>query len=140
MPDIDREKFCRFMELLTGVNRLLGKASPEQTSYQSYDEEYKERRKLKTKALFIDNPKRVTRASMITVYYYYYNALHEDDYYSTRKELGSVVNMKSFASFYRDFCKELDEYLDSAGYQTMSSKNIFDVLVAFSAFARYIIG
>lgn len=54
-PDIDRDKFSEFMNLLLGADSFL------------------------SKALCISTPNSITRTSMIAAYYYYYNALHEDE-------------------------------------------------------------
>ena len=55
-PEIDRERFGEFMELLSNVNEFMG-----------------------TKMLSVTKPEAVTRTSIIVAYYYYYNALHEND-------------------------------------------------------------
>ncbi len=55
-PEIDRERFGEFMELLSDVNEFMG-----------------------TKMLSVTKPEAVTRTSIIVAYYYYYNALHEND-------------------------------------------------------------
>lgn len=129
--ELDPERYDEFMELLAGVNRLLGRTVTEGVSYQTAKEERRERSKYVIKALSVPSAKRMTRSSMIVAYYYYYNAFRE----KSRSE-----RLKSFRSFYEDFTEELNDYLMDSNYLPMSSKNIFDVLVAFSAFAYHNIG
>ncbi len=62
---------------------------------------------------------------MIVAYYYYYNAWHEDEGREERI---------SFEEFFLDFKQEIDEKLAAACYQTLSGKNILDVLVVFSSY------
>ena len=128
---VDEKQFAEFMELLQGVNRLLGRTVSESVSYQSIAEERREQSGHVIRALSVPNARRMTRASMIVAYYYYYNALREEN----RRE-----GIKSFRAVYEDFSEGLDLYLVDSGYLGMSSKNIFDVLVAFSAYAYYNIG
>lgn len=120
-----------FRELLMGVNRLLGRVVTEEVSYQSTAEERTEQSAHVIRALSVTSPRRMTRASMITAYYYYYNAM---------RERNRQQEIKSFRSFYEDFTWDLDYYLTESGYLPMSSKNLFDVLVAFSAYTYYNIG
>ncbi len=128
---VEESQVSDFMELLLGVNRILGRMVSENVSYQSLAEERRERSGHVIRALSVPNARRMTRASMIVAYYYYYNALREQN----KRE-----DMKSFRMFYEDFSEGLDLYLLDSGYLGMSSKNIFDVLVAFSAYAYYNIG
>lgn len=127
----DQAQYESFMELLLGVNRLLGRTVSERVSYQSVAEERTEQSHHVIKALSVTSPRRMTRSSMIVAYYYYYNALREEK---------RTEELRSFRAFYQDFTEELDDYLVDSNYLPMSSKNIFDVLVAFSAFAYYSIG
>lgn len=128
---VEEQQLGDFMELLRGVNRLLGRTVSESVSYQSVAEEQRERSGQVIRALSVPNARRMTRASMIVAYYYYYNALRER---SRQEGLGS------FRRFYQDFTEDLDLYLMDSNYLPMSSKNIFDVLVAFSAYAYYNVG
>ena len=68
----------------------------------------------------------VTRTMIITAYYYYFTALHEND---------SSGTWDSFGYLFYGLKNELDPMLSEAGCQTFSSKIIFDVLTAFSAWA-----
>lgn len=128
---LDEAQVRDFMELLLGVNRLLGRTVSESVSFQSLAEERRERSGHVIRALSVPNARRMTRTSMVVAYYYYYNALREQN----KRE-----DMKSFRMFYEDFSEGLDLYLLDSGYLGMSSKSIFDVLVAFSAYAYYNIG
>ncbi|MBE6019557.1 MAG: hypothetical protein E7230_04380 [Clostridiales bacterium] len=77
-------------------------------------------------ALRIESPENVTRSSMITAFYYYYNALRAGD--------GTTRGM-SFEDVFNDFKTEADAYLEESGYQLFSGRDLFDVLVAFSAYS-----
>ncbi len=69
--------------------------------------------------------KNVTRNKMITAYYYLYNEMHEDD---------SPNAGKTFREVFEEFHQGLDPLLEAAYYPPLSSKNIFDVLVCFTAY------
>lgn len=125
-PAIDREKFGEFLELLIGINSFLGYTVSEDASEQTHEQEHKSASRKKTKALFVETPKDITRTSMIVAYYYYYNALHEDDGKDKWKDFGEV---------FRDFKKGIDAILTQSYYQPLNGKNIFDVLVVFSSYA-----
>lgn len=127
----DTAEYEAFMELLLGVNRILGRTVSERVSYQSVAEERTAQSHHVIKALSVTSPRRMTRSSMIVAYYYYYNAQREEK---------RAEELRSFRAFYQDFTEELNDYLVDSNYLPMSSKNIFDVLVAFSAFAYYSIG
>ena len=112
-PEIDRDEFGRFMELLFSINSFMrgkggGKARGKQT------------------ALSVSSAKEITRTSLIVAFYYYYNALHEND---------SISEWKRFEEVFRNYETALNPVLDSANYQRLSGKNIFDVLVVFSSYA-----
>jgi hypothetical protein len=79
-----------------------------------------------TGGLSADSPETVTRSSMITAFYYYYNAL---------RSARGVSKVMSFEDVFNDFKLEADGYLEESGYQLLSGKNLFDVLVAFSSYA-----
>ena len=114
------------MELLFGINSFMGYTVDEDVSLQNEEQEWTERSKMKTKALYVPSANSVTRTSMIVAYYYYYNALHEDD---------GIDKWKSFEEVFNNFKKDIDSKLEAAYYQPLSGKNIFDVLVVFSSYA-----
>lgn len=119
-PDIDRERFHEFMELLFAVNCFLGDT-------RKADEGWTVPEQRKTRALFVSSAKQVTRTSLIVAYYYRYLAYYEDD---------EMARGMSFKEVYDDFSAGMNELLSNAYYQKLSSKNVFDVLVVFSAYAR----
>lgn len=69
--------------------------------------------------------KPVTRAAMIAVYYYLYN----------EKSWAELPENIGFNDFFKNFKTGIDHYLIDSYYQELNGKNIFDVLVAFSAYA-----
>ena len=115
-----------FIDLLLGVNSFMGHTPEETESGRSAKQEWTAPSVMKTKALYVSGPETVTRTSMIVAYYYYYNAVHEND--------GSD-KWKSFEEVFMSFKQDLDPKLEAAYYQPLSGKNIFDVLVTFSAYA-----
>ncbi len=125
-PEIDEEKFMDFIDLLLGVNSFMGHTPEETESGRSAKQEWTTPSVMKTRALYVSGPETVTRTSMIVAYYYYYNAVHEND--------GSD-KWKSFEEVFMSFKQDLDPKLEAAYYQPLSGKNIFDVLVTFSAYA-----
>lgn len=82
--------------------------------------------KYMTGGLRADSPETVTRSSMLTAFYYYYNAL---------RTARGVSRVMSFEDVFNDFKLEADGYLEESGYQLLSGKNLFDVLIAFSSYA-----
>ena len=78
------------------------------------------------KALSVSSADKVTRTKIIVAYYYYYNELHGQD---------EEEDLKSFQELYDDFAYGVDEKLKEAYYQPLNSKNLFDVLIAFSSYA-----
>lgn len=122
-PDVNGEKFEEFMELLMAVNDFLGRTVEEEESHKNENEECKKLSVSKTKALFITDPKEITRTYIIVAFYYYYNAEHEGE------------EWKSFSEVWESFKAEVDEFLISSFYQPLNGKNIFDILVVFSSYA-----
>lgn len=125
-PDIDRDRFTEFIELLLGINSFLGYTVDETISNQNEKQEWNEPSKMKTRALYVDGPASMTRTSLIVAYYYYYNTIHEND---------PREKWKNFEEVFNSFKTDIDSKLDAAYYQTLSGKNIFDVLVVFSSYA-----
>ena len=68
---IDNDKFEEFMELLFRVNRFMGSLLEEKVSSQNEKQEWSERSKMKTIALYVPSAYAITRTSMIVAYYYY---------------------------------------------------------------------
>jgi len=128
-PDVDRERFADFMQLLLAVNNYLGYTANEESSGASLSQEKADRSIAKTSALYIDSAEKVTRSSIITAFYYYYNAIRA----------GSGMGSMGFREVFNDFKEGVDDYLEAAGYQLLSGKDLFDVLVAFSAYAYAVI-
>lgn len=79
---------------------------------------------IEKKALSVLSARDVTRTSLMVAFYYYFNCREEDMIWTSYKEQ------------YDAFKSELDIYLLDAGYQEVSAKNIFDVLLTFSSYAR----
>lgn len=73
-------------------------------------------------------PSNVSRTAIIIAYYYYYTQFHSED-----KSIG--VSM-TFEEMFNDFREYVNWYLYNAYYQPFSGKNIFDIIIAFSAYAR----
>ncbi len=72
------------------------------------------------------NSRPISRGAIITAYYYWYIS----DY------TNQVNQSRTLSDVLLDFETEVNCYLDDSYYQPFSRKNIFDVLVAFSAYAR----
>lgn len=68
----------------------------------------------------------VTRTSVLAAYYYYFNILHE------KKD---EEKLKTFGELFEEFAVGVNPLLIDSGYQELNSRNIFDVLVVFSAYA-----
>lgn len=72
----------------------------------------------------------VTRASLLGAYYYLYTTLREADMSRGRR------SWQSFKALFEDFKTEADKRLSAAGYQLIDSRNLFDLLMTFSLYAR----
>ena len=80
------------------------------------------------KALTITDSNNVTRTKLIAAYYHFYVWM---------MTLNDVANTwRSFKDIYDDFSSCIADYLTDAGYQEISSKNLFDMLVIFSAYCK----
>jgi hypothetical protein len=69
----------------------------------------------------------VTRTRMIVAYYYYYGVYMAYE---------NSTDWRDFEEIFNNFKTEVDEYLEASGYQALDGKNLFDVLIVFSAYAR----
>jgi len=77
----------------------------------------------KNRALTVTDPKNMTRTVMIIAFYYFYIIEHEED------------PKFSFEQEFIRFKNEADEKLENAFYPLISTKSIFDLMIAFSAYA-----
>ena len=127
----EQKKFEDFIELLLGANRFVGLTVKETENTDEEDVVPARPTKYKTKALFVKSSRDITRTSIIVAYYYYYNAIHE---------LDTDDKWKNFKELFKDFQKGVNKKLEAAFYQPFSTKNLFDVLIAFSAYAYHNIG
>lgn len=121
---IDKERYENFIEVLIGANNFVGNNVDEKESDRSEESEKKETSRIIIKALSVSSAREVTRTSLMVAFYYYFNCREED------------MTWTSYRALYEVFKEELDEYLLDAGYQEVSAKNIFDVLLTFSSYAR----
>ncbi len=125
--EIDEVKIEEFISLLEAVNDYLGVTVNELTvSDKSKEQEWTEISKIKTKALFIDDNKKITRTSIIVAYYYYFNICSDND---------KIRKSKCFETVFNSFKKGVDRYLIESNYQELDGRNIFDIMVVFSAYA-----
>ena len=72
-------------------------------------------------------PENMTRSKLLTAYYYAFNKDAETSY---GKERG-----RSFREIYRDFKAGANALLEKCNYVPFGERNLFDVLMAFSAYA-----
>ena len=84
----------------------------------------------KTKALFVDSAKKITRTTLLVTYYYYFNILHEND---------SPDGWMSFGELFKKFAEGANDYLERAYYQPIDSRNLLDLLIVFSSYAFIVI-
>ena len=122
----DAEKARAFVELLLSVDGFLGGRRVEKSYDDAAENEFREVAEAKNPLMFIEQPQDMTRTALITAWYYYYNR---------KNEIAELEVHRNFAETYEDFRAGLDPILERAGYQKMTSKSIFDILVAFSAYA-----
>ena len=80
------------------------------------------------KVLCVTDPTELTRTKMIAAYYHFYVWLNTQERHSD--------TWRSFKDVYEDFSACTDQYLTDAGYQLISTKNLFDILIVFSAYCK----
>ncbi len=73
------------------------------------------------------NERNISRTSLMCIYYYYY----------VQKNRLTTPKEKSFAKVLDEFSTGVNVALIEANYQKFSVKSIFDILLVFSAFARF---
>ena len=81
-------------------------------------------------SLSVIDAKDITRTSLMAAYYYYFNVVHEEE---------SHLSWSGYGDLFEEFKNGLDPLLEECGYQPVSGKCIFDVLLTFSAYARIIL-
>ncbi len=82
-------------------------------------------------ALAVTDAINVTRTKLIAAYYHYYCLVNEN---GIDADQGDVWT--SFKDVYEDMGGCLNSYLEEAGYQKISSKNLFDIFVIFLAYCK----
>lgn len=125
--DKNDKKKEQFIDLLRRIDRILGISIKELKSTNTGGKEHTEASKQAPRLLKIDKEEDITRTALITAFYYFYNDGNIDEY-GEGKNLADVFN---------DYRSELDPILESANFQTISVKNIFDVAVVFSSYAYF---
>lgn len=128
-PEVDKKKYDEFMEVLKGANLMIGNTVNESTSELDEDQEHAEASKIRIKALSVSKPEEITRTSLMTAYYYYFNITHEYN-----KQLAFT----GYKDVFEEYKRRLDPILEKCGYQEISGKNLFDVVLTFSSYARLI--
>lgn len=73
----------------------------------------------------------ITRTKLIAAYYHQY-CLEND----SGLVAGGESPWRSFGTVYDDMCYCLDPFLEEAGYQCISTKNLYDVFVIFLAYCK----
>ena len=82
---------------------------------------------LKSKWFELTDKSKMNRTYLLCAFYYYFNERSASN--------ASAGNALTFREFYSIFKAEADEYLEKAGYQLISYKNIFDMLIIISAYS-----
>ena len=87
----------------------------------------------------------MSRTDLIKAFYYYYNIYPDgnDDNKSDSDDTDALGNddtkplytNKSFKEVFDDYKSELNPKLETANYQKLNEKNIFDIAVIFSSYA-----
>ena len=126
-PDASQKQLDDFIELLYAVNEYLGYTVTESESKSSAEsKDWTNTSKGKTKALYIDNERDITRTAIIVAYYYYFNT----KYCNARNK-----KPRRFDDIFSKFSEGVNHYLRRAYYQELNPKSIFDVMVVFSSYA-----
>lgn len=114
--DVDRKKFKELMTLLKNMNDFLKERVIEDLKALCDPEEPSVR----------TTPEKISRTVLIAAYYYYYIVNFVDNHDGRET---------SFPELFKRFQKDIADRLESAYYMPLDSRNIFDVLIVFSAYA-----
>lgn len=125
--DKNDERIDQFIDLIKRIHRIIGVSLKELQSTSEGKKEHPDPSTQVPRSLKIDNEKDMTRTALITAFYYYYNSRDIDEY-CVGKTLSDVFD---------DYRSELDPILESANFQPISEKNIFDITVVFSSYAYF---
>lgn len=128
--EVDRKNFDEFMEVLFGVNLLIGNTVNESPSDKDENQEHTDTSRIRIKALSVQEAGDITRASLMAAYYYYFNITHEEN---------MRVSWTSYGDLFEEYKRKLDPILEKCGYQEISGKNLFDVVLTFSSYARHVL-
>lgn len=122
----DQVKFDNFMQILKGINHVLGFSVEEKESSASLEQEHKEPLKRIINTLAVNDSAKMSRTAIMVAFYYCFNIFKEEEW-----------QWDNFEAFYEDYVSQVNEYLTECGYQEISEKNIFDMYVIYSAFMRF---
>ena len=111
VSEADKDKFEEFQELLRKMNSYVANANPGAKKIRVFE---------------VGSSANITRTSLLVAYYYLFNIKAD---YAERPE-----TRPSFKEYFKKFKEEIDKHFLDAGYQTLSGKNIFDVLIVFSSY------
>lgn len=126
--EIDRERYERLLRLLLDVNKFVGRTVEDGEGQRGEEQERKEVSQQGIDALCLCSPEEMSRTSFLVAYYYFYNAKAEME--------GFGDGERSFQKEFREFKQGADGYLEAAGYKKLSGRSLFDVLLAYSSYAR----
>ena len=107
---------ARFMEMVKNLNNFF--LPPEKSKTNGMNS-------------IAESADKITRAKLIAAYYYLFNVRYE------LEEPDAAIRPahRTFNEIYKAFADGVNPYLETAGYQPLSGKNLFDVFTAFSVYA-----
>lgn len=123
--ELDRVK--DFVQLLYGINQFMGQVFQEDASARSGASEHTAPSKRVIRKMAVDKPEDMTRTALMIAYYYRYNLLNE--------EREPALSFADVMDEYTDTEQGLNHLLETAGYQPISEKNIFDMALMLSSYA-----
>ena len=124
--DEENDKTDRFIELLRRIHSVLG-INIKEDNNDAGSHEHKDVSVKIPRLLEINSPEKITRNALITAFYYYYN----------NEKIDCDDEQKTLWEVFNDYKSELDPILESANFQPVSEKNIFDIAVIFSSYAYF---
>lgn len=130
LPDrnenVDRNDFAEFMNMLEKFNDMTGITFEEGDIKEEGTREHHKASIRTAPAMDIKNAQDITRTSILAACYYFYTQFH----------LKSRTNGRyAFCTVFDDFKAFADDHLKAAYYMEVRPDNLFDVLIAFSAYA-----
>ncbi len=140
----DAKKVDNFIKLLYSINMFMGHLFAENETDPTKADQHTAPSVSPIKAMTVSKPEQMTRTTLMIAYYYCYNAQYTSKLSGNTMSFADVYNdytncsgtlADDWRKEYHDCLPGLNLFLQKAGYQLISDKNIFDIALIFSSYA-----